>query len=322
MSSDVETLGRRTAAPPADAALLSAREETARARLAPIAAEYPFRPRFFAHGPHLQHYVDEGPRASSALVFVHGNPTWSFAWRRFVRALSPGRRCIAVDHVGCGLSDKPGDYPYRLAGHVENLERLLLSLGLERITLVLHDWGGPIGLGFARRHPQLVERIVLSNTAAFQAERLPLRLALCRVPVLGRLAVQGLNAFARGATFMAVERPLPPLVKRGYLLPYDDFANRVATLRFVEDIPLASGHPSFDELAAIERSLPALADRPALLLWGERDWCFTPRYRERWQAILSSARTLRFPEAGHYVFEDAGEAFERELTRFLEETDA
>ena len=194
-------------------------------RLAPIRSIYPFEPRFFEHGPLAQHFVDEGPAdgGRGTLLFVHGNPTWSFAFRGAISELSKTHRCIAPDHIGCGLSDKPRFGAYALEQHVERLERLVLGLGLEDLTLVLHDWGGAIGFGFARRHPDLIARIVLSNTAAFPGGRLPARIAACRIPILGRVAVRGFNGFALAATHMAVERPLDPLVKRGYLLPYDSW---------------------------------------------------------------------------------------------------
>lgn len=303
---------------------LGDRERAARARLAPLAAEFPFAPRFFEHPPGtsaagaLQHFVDEGPRESRAVVFVHGNPTWSFAFRRALLALRDARRCVAVDHLGCGLSDKPAHFAYRLEAHVENLERVLGALGLERVTLVLHDWGGPIGLGFARRHEERIERLVLCNTAAFPLDgKLPLRLAACRWPVFGKLAVRGLNAFARGATWMAVARPLSPLAKRGYLLPYDSWENRIATHAFVEDIPLGPGHPSWNELEAIERALPRFRDLPVQLLWGLRDWVFTAHYLAEWQRRFPRAAVARFPDAGHYLFEDEPVAFVEELRRAL-----
>jgi haloalkane dehalogenase len=295
---------------------LADREAAARARLAPLRSEFPFAPRFFEHPPGtaaagaLQHFVDEGPREPGALVFVHGNPTWSFAFRRAIAELRAERRCVAVDHLGCGLSDKPARLAYRLETHVEDLERLLLALGLLRVTLVLHDWGGPIGLGFARRHPERIERLVLCNTAAFPLEgRLPLRLAACRWPLFGKLAVRGLNAFARGATWMAVAKPLAPLAKRGYLLPYDSWENRIATHAFVQDIPLGPEHPSWGELAAIERALPRFRELPVRFLWGLHDWVFTPRILAEWQQRLPRAAVERFERAGHYLFEDEPAGF-------------
>lgn len=296
--------------------------EAARARLAPLAAEYPFEPHFFAQPRDqghdvLQHYVDEGPRDAAPLLFVHGNPTWSFAWRRSILALRDRYRCVAPDHIGCGLSNKPQSYAYRLEQHAENLERLVLDLDLRDITLVVHDWGGPIGLGFARRHPERIARLIVMNTAAFPANRIPWRLAACRVPVVGQLAIRGLNAFARAATLMAAEKPLSPLARRGYLLPYDSWSNRIATLRFVEDIPMEPGHPSFAELRAIEQALPRFRDRPFAILWGECDWCFTPRFREEWERRFPDAQVRRFELAGHYLFEDAAEGVVDFIEEFL-----
>jgi len=233
---------------------LPERVAEARARIAELGSEYAFQPHFLAHGAVLQHRVDEGPRDAPPILFVHGNPTWSFAWRRLVRAFSDRFRCVAPDHVGCGLSDKPAGYPYRLLRHVSNLERLVLELDLRDITLVLHDWGGPIGLGMARRHPERIARLVVTNSAAFRAGGMPRRLSACRAPLLGSLAIRGFNAFARGATTMAVEKPLSTLVKRGYLLPYRSWADRVAIHAFVLDIPMGPAHPSWDELVAIEEA--------------------------------------------------------------------
>src|SRR5262249_51983282 len=155
-------------------------------------------------------------------------------------------------------------YPYRLARHVENLEQLALHLDLQRITLVVHDWGGPIGLGFAARHPERIARLVILNTAAFPGPA-PLRIRICRTPLFGALAVRGFNAFAGLATSLAVERPLPPLARRGYLAPYHDWASRIATLRFVEDIPLDPRHPSWPALQEVEAGLTRLAGKPACL---------------------------------------------------------
>jgi pimeloyl-ACP methyl ester carboxylesterase len=277
-----------------------------RAILRGLEDEYPFASHLLDVGGVQLHYVDEGPRAAEPLLFVHGNPTWSFYWRHAVRRFSERHRCIAPDHIGCGLSDKPADYPYRLEQHIANLERLVDALGLERITLVVHDWGGPIGLGFAGRHPERIARLVITNTAAFPGPA-PLRIRACRTPLLGALAVRGLNAFARLATRMAVEgpAPMPPEVKRGFLAPYSSWATRIATLRFVEDIPLSPQDASWPALLAVERGLARLADKPACLIWGEQDWCFTPAYREGFEQRLPHARVHRAERAGHYVLEDA-----------------
>jgi cis-3-alkyl-4-acyloxetan-2-one decarboxylase len=250
---------------------------------------------------------------------VHGNPTWSFAFRNLIKALSPNFRVLAVDHIGCGFSDKPQDYSYRLAQHVANLERFIVGLDLREITLFAHDWGGAIGMGAATHLPDRFERFVLFNTAAFRSQRMPLRIAVCRVPGLGALGVRGLNLFSRAALQMAVARPdrLTPAVRRGYLAPYSSWHDRIAVLRFVQDIPLTASHPSYATLASIEEGLPTLSDRPMLLVWGERDWCFTTEFLDEFQRRFPQAEALRLPDAGHYVFEDAAEPILARVKEFL-----
>ena len=278
--------------------------------------EYPFASHVLDLDGLRYHYIDEGQ--GTPLLFVHGNPTWSFAWRNLVKDLSRDHRCIAVDHIGCGFSDKPQDYPYRLENHIRNLESLIEKLNLREITLVAHDWGGAIGMGAATRHPDRFSRLVLMNTAAFRSQAIPWRIAACRVPLFGTLAVRGMNAFAGAATFMAVEKRLPPAVKAGYLKPYDSWANRIATLRFVEDIPLSPSHPSYATLTGIEEALPTLADKPMLLVWGMKDWCFTPAFLAEFERRFPKAKTLRIADAGHYVFEDAWPQIVPRMREFLE----
>lgn len=250
-------------------------------------------------------YLDEGPRDAPVLLCVHGNPTWSFLWRDVARAFRARHRIVAPDHLGCGLSARPQHWTYRLADHVDNLGRLIEALDLQRITLVVHDWGGPIGFGAALADPARIERLVVTNTAAFRAPRIPARIAVCRLPLLGALAVRGLNAFSRAATFMATAKGLEPEAAAGYLAPYGSWSERVAVQRFVEDIPLEPGHPSYATLLAIEQGLERLADRPGLILWGERDWCFTPWFRRQFERRLPRLVSHPFADAGHLVTEDA-----------------
>jgi cis-3-alkyl-4-acyloxetan-2-one decarboxylase len=279
--------------------------------------EYPFPSHFFDLDGLRYHYVDEG--SGPTLLLVHGNPTWSFAWRNLIKALSPHYRVLAVDHIGCGFSDKPQDYPYRLAQHVANLERFVTGLDLRNITLFGHDWGGAIGMGAAAATPERFSRFVLFNTAAFRSKRIPLRIAVCRIPVLGPLAVRGLNLFSLAALRMAVAKPerITPAVRAGYLGPYRSWKDRVAVLRFIQDIPLSESHPSYQTLAAIEESLAQFRDRPLLFVWGERDWCFTTDFLSELQQRFPQAETLRLPDAGHYVFEDAHEQIVPRVEQFL-----
>jgi haloalkane dehalogenase len=279
---------------------------------------YPFASRELNVGGHRYHYVDEGQ--GQTLLLVHGNPTWSFYWRELIRTLAPKYRVIAVDHIGCGLSDKPRKYPYRLAQHVENLGELVERLDLANITLLAHDWGGPIGLGAALAARKRFSRFVMFNSAAFRARQIPMRIRVCRAPLLGRLAVQGFNAFARAALRMAVCRPerMTPAVRAGLLAPYGNWHDRQAIFRFVADIPMSPRDPSYQTLCEIEERLWQLATDPWLLIWGMRDWCFTPEFLDQFLTYFPRAQVHRMPNAGHYVVEDAYERIVPIVKAFIE----
>jgi cis-3-alkyl-4-acyloxetan-2-one decarboxylase len=274
-----------------------------------LAREYPFAPQsFVTSGGARMSYLDEGPRTDEAVLMLHGNPTWSYFYRQLVRELSPVMRCIAPDHIGMGLSAKPQDYDYTLATRINDIEALIASLGVQRVHLVVHDWGGAIGFGFAARHPDRVGRLVILNTAAFAAKRIPRRIALCKTPLIGPLLVRGCNGFAWPATAMAMHRRiLSTEEKRGYLFPFDSWANRVAVSEFVQDIPLRPSHRSWTALAEAEQGLTQFRDRPALIIWGGRDFCFNDSFLARWRELFPQAFVQRIADAGHYVLEDAND---------------
>ncbi len=285
---------------------------------------YPFEPHWLTlPSGHRMHYVDEGPRDAPVVLMLHGNPTWSFYWRRLISALRLSHRVIAPDHIGCGKSDKPGDdtYSYRLAQRVEDIEALVEQLGLQGITLAIHDWGGMIGMGWAHRHPDLVARLVVLNTAAFpmpSTKRLPASLWLARDTKAGALLVRGFNAFARGATRLAVTRVrLPKEVRDGLCAPYDSWDHRRAVLRFVQDIPLKESDPSFSLVRDVGEHLHQFNDRPVLICWGERDFVFDDHFLRVWKTALPDAEIHQFPDCGHYVLEDAPEEIEQLVLRFL-----
>jgi pimeloyl-ACP methyl ester carboxylesterase len=278
---------------------------------------YPFASHYLDVGGPRMHYVDEG--TGPAVVMLHGNPTWSFYYRELIAALRSDHRVIAPDHIGCGLSDKPRRYPYTLATHIDNLERLLEHLGLDDVALAVHDWGGAIGFGLAARRPDRVSRFIVFNTAAFFGP-VPRRIRMCRLPVLGPLAVRGANAFARGAVWMACKSRsrMTPEVRAGYLLPYGSYAHRIAILRFVRDIPMRPGDCSYALLESIEAALPRFRDRPMIILWGMADFCFNERFLNGWIERFPEAQVHRFSQAGHYVLEDAAEQIMPLVCRFLE----
>jgi haloalkane dehalogenase len=279
---------------------------------------YPFESHFLSLGPHRLHYLDEG--VGEPLLFVHGNPTWSFYWRNLILGLRDRHRCLAIDHIGCGLSDKPQDYNYTLAQRIDDLSKLVERLDLTGITLLAHDWGGAIGLGALLHLEERFARIILFNTGAFPPPFVPWRIAACRTPLLGTLAVRGLNAFARGALTMAVERPerMTADVRAGLLAPYDNWAHRVAVDHFVRDIPFSPRHPTWQTLEQIEAGLASLAHLPIQLIWGMRDWCFRPSCLDRFVQHWPNAEVERLADCGHYVVEDAHERIVPLVRDFLE----
>lgn len=300
---------------PAPAEIRSRAEDLAR----PFRELYPFPPAFVRQPGGWMHVLDQGARTAPPLLCVHGNPSWSLLYRHLARDWAATYRVLAPDHLGCGLSDQPADWGYRLADHVANLERLVLEEDLRRITLVVHDWGGPIGLSVALRHPERFARLVVTNTSAFPSRHLPRRIALCRGPLLGRALVEGCNGFARAATRMAVARPMSRELRRAYVAPYAAPRSARATWRFVDDIPMDAAHPSWPALARLASGLPALAHLPTLLLWGDRDWCFSPAYREEFARRLPHARVRALPDAAHYLFEDRPDAVRPALEEFFED---
>ena len=290
--------------------------------LSPFRHLYPFESHFMDMNGFKYHYVDEG--SGSPVIMVHGNPTWSFYYRRLIQNLSSHFRSIALDHIGCGLSDKPTveQYDYTLDRRIEDLENFIYRLELkEKITLVVHDWGGMIGIAYALRHLGRIDKIVLLNTAGFfppQGRPLPLRLKLIRhIKPFAKVAVLGFNAFARSALFMATAKGMPDDVKSGLMAPYNCWQNRIATLRFVEDIPLKPGDPSFETVKTVQNELHCLRDVPMLICWGMKDFVFTKAYLDEWRNRFPDARVHTFEDAGHYVLEDEAETVIDHIRKFM-----
>lgn len=283
---------------------------------------YPFQGSYLDLGGNRLHYLDEG--SGEPLVMLHGNPTWSFYYRNLVTSVSDRYRAIVPDHIGCGKSDKPDrdSYPYTLKQRVADLEALLESLEIkDSITLVLHDWGGMIGMAYATLHPEKIKRIVILNTGAFplpKTKSLPFSLWFCRTPLLGPLLVQGANAFSRAAVrWCATRKPLTPDIRQGYLAPYDTWKNRIAVLRFVQDIPLRPGDEGYDLVQRVEENMAQFRKIPTVICWGENDFVFDHHFLKQWTEHLPEAQVHRFPEAGHFVMEDARDEVIEIVNQFL-----
>jgi haloalkane dehalogenase len=260
---------------------------------------------------------------------VHGNPSWSFYYRNLVLTLRDRYRCIVPDHIGCGFSDKPGDdhYDYTLARRVDDLERLLERLEIrENITLVVHDWGGMIGMAYAVRHPERIKRLVILNTGAFhlpKSKPFPLALRICRDTPIGTLLVRGFNAFSLAASYVGCKRnPMNVELRALYQLPYDSWQHRIATLRFVQDIPLKPGDRAYDLVSAVADGIHQFRNLPMLICWGELDFVFDRHFLAEWHQRFPDAEIHRFPDCGHYILEDAKEEVVLLISAFLDRTEA
>ncbi|MGA9234773.1 MAG: alpha/beta fold hydrolase [Desulfobacterales bacterium] len=284
---------------------------------------YPFTSRFIERGGLKYHYLDEG--CGEPVLMIHGNPTWSFYFRTLIKALANTYRVIAPDHIGCGLSDKPGldRYDYRLKSRIDDLADLITRLDLkEKMTLVLHDWGGAIGLATALRRLEQIGRLVLFNTAAFpppKGKKLPWRLRVIRnTRNLAQPAVLGANLFVRAALLMASRRRLPHEVRAGLAAPYNCWHNRLATLMFVRDIPIDRVDPSYELIHNLDENLHRLSGLPMLICWGEHDFVFDTDYLDEWRRRFPEAEVHLLPEAGHYLLEDAPDQILTLVNRFLQ----
>jgi haloalkane dehalogenase len=286
----------------------------------------PFKRNFIKRNGHQYHYVNEGQ--GSPVVMVHGNPSWSFYYRNLVSELSQNHQCIVPDHIGCGLSDKPDDedYDYTLPNRIDDLEALLDHLNVkENITLVVHDWGGMIGMGYAARYPERIKRLVVLNTGAFhlpEAKKLPPALWLGRNSVLGTVLVRGFNAFSGVASIIGVKRkPMDKAVRQAYVAPFNSWKNRISTLRFIQDIPLKPHDRNYDLVSDIAASLSKFDKLPMIICWGLKDFVFDKHFLVEWQARFPNAQVHAYDDCGHYILEDASDEVVPLIRDFLNQSE-
>ncbi|MCP3966956.1 MAG: alpha/beta fold hydrolase [Lentisphaerae bacterium] len=284
--------------------------------LSDIKELYPFKSNFLKVKGYRYHYIDEG-QGDQPMLMIHGNPTWSFMYRDLITEFSRDFRVIAPDHLGCGLSEKPLDFQYRIETHIDNLESLIFSLNLRNITLVLHDSGATIGMGFAVRHPEMISRLIILNSAAFSVEWLPFRLALCKIPWLDDKIIRRSGLFVWASNLINSVKNMSPMVKKGYKLPYQSSDDRIALLRFVQDIPLDPEHISYEVLLEIEHGLWMFREMPVCIVWGMRDWLYSHRYLMRWKLYYPQAEVLELDNAGQYLLEDEGQETIKFIRHFM-----
>ena len=282
---------------------------------------FPFAPHYYDVNGFAMHFVDEG--SGEPILLVHGDPTWGYLYRKFIPILSLRYRCIVPDHMGMGKSGTPQEpYPYRLWHHIANLEALLVGLNLDNLTLVLHDWGGPVGLGFATRHPHRIKRLVLMNTWAFApwpSGPFPRLLELIRSE-RGEKFVLEKNGYLEPALLGTThyQENLTKKVLEAYRAPYPTPTSRLALLCWSRDIPVSEQDPSWGEMKQIEQGLAQFIRTPTLLVWGMRDPVLPPSVLHMWQRIYPQATAYQIDDAGHFLQEDAPERIVTWIEEFLE----
>ena len=258
------------------------------------------------------HVLDNGVSpAEGTLLCVHGNPTWSYLWRRFLEKAEPGWRVVAVDQLGMGYSERPSR-PQTLAERIADLNSVIGALDVAgRIVVTGHDWGGPIALGWAERNPDRVAGVILANTGvSLPADTRPwLLLPLVRSRMIRELACVRTATFVRGAARLG-RAQLPAAVRAALRAPYSSAERRRAVADFVADIPLELNHPSRPTLDRVLSGLANLSGIPALLLWGPRDPVFSPAFLRDLEHRLPQADVHRYAGASHLVTEDAPETAE------------
>jgi len=277
-------------------------------------AEYPFQPHFFEQKAGQMHYVDEG--SGELVVLVHGTPTWSFLYRHLIKALAPDFRVVAPDHIGFGLSAKPENWSYLPQDHAQNLTHLIEGLGLKDINLVVHDFGGPIGLSYAIEHPENVKRITILNTFMWSlkgdsAFEIPGK--VFNNP-LGRFAYKRLNF---SAVFMVRaawgdKKKLTPEIHRHYIQALPSPADRQGTWVFLQEL---IGSSSWYQSLWDRRD--SIRNKPALILWGMKDIAFKQKELGRWEKLFPQAQVICFPEAGHFLQEEEGPQIAAHVRNFL-----
>lgn len=275
---------------------------------------YPFESHTFVHDAGRVHYLDEGD--GDPVVCLHGNPTWSFLYRHVIHDLRDDYRCLAPDYLGFGLSEKPRDFPYTPEAHAGVVADLLDHLDLHDVTLVVQDWGGPIGLDWATRNPDRVRAVVAGNTFAWPlaGDRRVRWFSRVLGSRLGKLAVTRLDAFVRVVMPLvyADRSRLTLAIHRQYRRPFETPADRTGAWVFPREL-VGSG----DWLARLWDRRDALADTPHLLVWGTADPAFGPRYLARWRRLRPDAEVVTFDDCGHYLQEERGPELADAVRAFL-----
>ena len=284
--------------------------------------EFPFSPNYIDLKEGKMHFIDIGN--GDPLLFLHGNPTWSFLYRHFILPLSDNNRVITIDHLGFGRSDKPFEAPYTVSWHIKNLTEMVLKLNLYNITLIVHNWGGPIGFGFAVENFERIKRLVVLNSWAFgiiKGARLH--------PALETIQKQGFGERLILKENFLVEQGIPagiykkeiitPLIMNAYRAPFVGLNYRKAMLALLRDIPTTDDHMSTKIFLSIEDRLHLL-DVPITIIWGTQDPVFPPFLVNKWKYYFPSANVHLLSNASHFLQEDEPKKILSIIKEFISNT--
>jgi haloalkane dehalogenase len=272
---------------------------------------FPVEHRFLEIDGARIHYAEQG--AGETVLLLHGNPAWSFLYRKVIAGLADEFHCVAPDFPGYGISTARPGYRFTPREHSDMLEQFVDRLGLTELTLMVQDWGGPIGLGFATRRPELVRRLIIGNTWAWPLDReLRIRVFswLMGGPI-GRTLTRTFNFVPRFFFARGFAQPVSRDVLDLYLAPWRDPARRAPAVIGPRQLVAASEY-----LKEVEAGLPTLADRPTLIVWGKKDFAFHDTERERFEAAFPDHRTVVYNDASHFLQEDVGDRIAAEFKTF------
>ncbi len=277
--------------------------------------EYPFKSHSLELEMGKMHYVDEG--TGEPVVMVHGNPTWSFIYRHLIKGLSKNFRCIAMDHIGFGLSDKPESWSYYPEDHAKNLKALIGKLNLKDITLVVQDWGGPIGLSYAVSKPENVKRLIILNTWMWSVKGDPHyeKFSKFMGGRIGRFLIRRFNFFVRAVMKKAMGNPskLTATIHQHYLKALERPEERKGCWTFPKRIIDSS-----DWLDSLWSQRDKIKNKPALIMWGMKDIAFREQELNRWVSLFFDSKVIKYADAGHFVQEEEGDKMCPVIEEFME----
>ncbi len=277
--------------------------------------EFPFEPHFFKTSAGNLHYIDEGE--GDPIVFVHGNPSWSFEFRNLIKEFSGTNRCIALDHIGFGFSDKPEDWSYLPEDQAENLDQFLESLDLKNITLVVGDWGGPIGLSYALNHPDRIRNLVITNTWLWSAKGDWYFQIFSKFMggALGRMLIKRYNFFARKVvkSIFGDKKKLTPEIHKHFVMPLDKPQERKGCWVFPKEIIGSS-----EWLQTLWNRHELMKSKNILFAWGMKDPAFRKKELDHWIGAFPEAKVVRFEDTGHFVAEERSTELIQEMKTLFE----